>query len=215
MPVSDAPKKPYHHGDLREALIDAAEGLLAEGGIEKLSLRSAARRSGVSQAAPYAHFIGKQALLAALATRGFERLTDYLQRADKQGDAAAERRRLIGRAYVAFALDQPSLFRLMFGPEICKVEDEALAQAGMASYAPIQAAVAEEAATVNASDQADDASMAAWALVHGLATLIVDGKQPWPDTELARDDLVDRVVSVYSIPAMHREDSNGCVGGAK
>lgn len=202
MPPPDTSPKPYHHGNLREALIDAAEALLAEGGIDALSLRAAARRSGVSQAAPYAHFRGKQALLAAVGTRGFDRLTRYLHRAEQNIDSTAERMRLLARAYVAFALDYPMLFRLMFGPELCATYDTELEQAGKASYAPIQEAVAEEAASAGADDSAADASLAAWALVHGLAMLIVDGKQPWPDSAAARDALVDRVVSAYSVAAM-------------
>lgn len=201
MPSSDTSAKPYHHGNLKESLIDGAEELLAESGIEKLSLRAAARRSGVTQSAPYAHFSGKQALLAAVGTRGFQRLAAYLHRAKRDSANTAERIRLLGRAYVAFALDYPMLFRLMFGPELCATGDRELEQAGKASYAPIQAAVTQEAANVGADDQAADASLAAWALVHGLAMLIVDGKQPWPDNADARDALVDRVVSVYSIPA--------------
>lgn len=191
--------RPYHHGNLREALISAAEALLAESGIASLSLRAAARRTGVSQSAPYAHFGGKRALLAAVGTRGFDRLTAYLQRAERAAGDTAERIRLLGRAYVAFALDYPMLFRLMFGPELCAVDDADLECAGAASYAPIRAAVTEEAARLGVEDRAADASLAAWALVHGLALLIVDGKQPWPESAAARDALVDRVVSVYSI----------------
>lgn len=202
MPSPETSAKPYHHGNLREALIDAAEALLAEGGIAELSLRAAARRSGVSQAAPYAHFSGKQALLAAVGTRGFNRLTEYLHRAERAGGGAAERIRRLGRAYVAFALDDPMLFRLMFGPELCATDDAELERAAIASYAPIQAAVTAEAARVGADDAAADASLAAWALVHGLAMLIVDGKQAWPENAAARDALVDRVVSAYSIAAM-------------
>lgn len=190
-------------------MIDAAEALLAEGGIDKLSLRAAARRSGVSQAAPYAHFSGREGLLAAVATRGFNQLTAYLQRAEHSANSPAERIRLLGRAYVAFALDQPMRFRLMFGAELCATDDAELERAGQASYAPIRAAAAEEAARVGAEDMAADASMAAWALVHGLAMLIVDGRLPWPDNDAARDALVDRVVSAYSIPAMTGSQTPG------
>src|SRR5699024_4588837 len=100
--------------------------LLAEGGIEKLTLRAAARRTGVSQAAPYAHFRGKQALLAAVATRGFNRLTEDLRRAEQAGTEVSQRIRFLARAYVAFALDYPMLFRLMFGPQLCSMDDAAL-----------------------------------------------------------------------------------------
>lgn len=200
--MSESSAKPYHHGNLREAMVDAAEALLAEGGIQALSLRAAARHIGVSQAAPYAHFSGKQALLAALGTRGFNRLAEYMHQAERAADTGAERIRLLGRAYVAFALDYPMLFRLMFGPELCGANDAELQQAGQASHAPIQNAVTAQAFSVGSDALAADASLAAWALVHGLAMLIVDGKQPWPDSAADRDALVDRVVSAYSIAAM-------------
>lgn len=194
--------RPYHHGHLKEALVDAAEALLAEQGIDKLSLRAVARRTGVSQAAPYAHFDGRQALLAAVATRGFERLAGCLrtvERADPDDVALTTR---LARAYVAFALARPMLFRLMFGFELGSADDPALRAAEEASYVPIRAAVAEQAEAEGVEQWADEASLAAWALVHGLAMLILDGRQPWPRDAAARDALVDRVVSVYCVGAM-------------
>lgn len=195
------PSGSYHHGNLKEALVDAAEGLLAERGIDRLSLRAAARRSGVSQAAPYAHFAGRQALLAAVATRGFNRLGAYLHEAERNNVDAVGRMGRLARAYVAFALDYPMLFRLMFGTELCEMDDAALSVAGQASYAYIRAAVSDRAAAEAAAWSVDDASLAAWSLVHGLAMLIVDGRQPWPQHAVTRDALVDRVVSVYTLNA--------------
>lgn len=200
-PAGNAPR-PYHHGHLKEALVDAAEALLAEHGIDKLSLRAVARRTGVSQAAPYAHFDGRQALLAAVAARGFERLADCLRRAERADIDGVELTTRLARAYVAFALDQPMLFRLMFGFELGSADDPVLQAAEEASYAPIQAAVAEQAKAEGVEQWTGEASLAAWALVHGLATLIVDGRQPWPGNATTRNALVDRVVSVYSIGAM-------------
>src|SRR5699024_6417658 len=158
------PAKPYHHGHLKPALIDAAEALLTEAGVEGLSLRAVARRSGVSQAAPYAHFSGKQALLAAVAARGFNRLTRDLQRADETGAATSQRLQLLARAYVAFALAHPMLFKLMFGEQLASSADTALRQAGAASYAVIENATAAQAAVAGVADLAADASLAAWAL---------------------------------------------------
>lgn len=158
-----------------------------------------ARRSGVSQAAPYAHFDGRQALLASVGTRGFLRLTHYLSEAGQVGDDAATDMGMLARAYLAFALDCPMLLRLMFGSELCAIDDAALEAAGQASYAPIRAAVSARVAAEGANMSEEDAGLAAWALVHGLATLIVDGKQPWPENAEARGALVDRVVSIYSL----------------
>lgn len=204
MSPADAASKPYHHGHLKPALIDAAEALLVEHGVEKLSLRAVARHIGVSQAAPYAHFDGRQALLAAVATRGFERLTARLHEAERSPAQGVALTRRLARAYVAFALDHPMLFRLMFGAELGTSTDDALRAARDASYAPIRGAVARRAAAAGAEPWAAEASLAAWALVHGLAILVLDGGQPWPRDAAARDALVDGVVAVYSIEAMAR-----------
>src|SRR5690625_1901608 len=83
MSRTDTASKPYHHGHLKQALVDAAETLLVEQGLDKLSLRAVARRIGVSQTAPYAHFADRQALLAAVSTRGFECLTGRLREAEQ------------------------------------------------------------------------------------------------------------------------------------
>ena len=202
MPRTDATPKPYHHGHLKQALVDAAETLLVEQGIDKLSLRAVARCIGVSQTAPYAHFADRQALLAAVAARGFECLTGCLREAERNKAADLPLTQRLARAYVAFALEHPMRFRLMFGAALGSTGDAALQAARAASYVPIREAVARRAEDAGAGPWADDASLAAWALVHGLATLILDGGQPWPRDAAARDALVDSVVSVYSIEAM-------------
>ena len=140
----------------------------------KLSLRGAARRAGVSQTAPYRHFRDKEALLAALAAGGFRELAETMQQL--AGAAAEPSQRLLatGQAYVAFALEKSALFRLMFGPEISL----------KASYPELRAA-AEEAFAVLTLEvsrgqmtemHAYDRAVAAWSLVHGLATLLIDGQ---------------------------------------
>lgn len=202
MPGTNTAPKPYHHGHLKQALVDAAEALLVEQGLDKLSLRAVARRIGVSQAAPYAHFEDRRALLAAVATRGFECLTDCLHEAGRSGAADAPLTLRLARAYVAFALEHPMRFRLMFGAALAATGDAALQAARAASYVPIREAVARRAEDAGAGQWAGEASLAAWALVHGLATLILDGGQPWPHDAAARDALVDSVVSVYSVEAM-------------
>ena len=113
--MSTSPSRAYHHGALKTALLDAADALLDEGGAGAVSLREAARRAGVSATAPYRHFADKEALLAALATRGFEQFGAALEDAarDESDPLAA-----MGLAYVRFALARPGRFRLMFGPGI-------------------------------------------------------------------------------------------------
>src|SRR5215471_8129307 len=113
-----AEQRSYHHPDLRQALISSALELLSEVGVAGLSLRAAARRAKVSAMAPYRHFADKEALLAAVAEYGFHQLAARLTVATAK--AADPRARLAagGVAYVVFAHDEPSLFKLMFGPTI-------------------------------------------------------------------------------------------------
>jgi AcrR family transcriptional regulator len=174
-------KRPYHHGDLRQALVRSALEILSEAGVGGLSLRAAARRARVSAMAPYRHFADKEALLAAVAEYGFRELAARLTAAtataaDRRGGLAA-----LGVAYVLFACDQPSLFKLMFGPTIEKKSGHpALDEAGSACFNALRQAV-EAAKFFDGDSDASDVSLACWSLVHGLSALIVDGR-------LAEDD---------------------------
>src|SRR5689334_19621575 len=103
-------KRSYHHGDLHSALLLTAGKMLEKEGLEALTLREVARRAGVSHSAPYRHFAEREALLAALAAEGFERLGAAQRKAAEAGGLRA-----MGEAYVAFALENPQRFRLMFG----------------------------------------------------------------------------------------------------
>ncbi|SEQ80018.1 TetR/AcrR family transcriptional regulator [Microlunatus flavus] len=107
-------ERPFHHGNLRSELLDHAETVLAEGGVEALSLRDLARRSGVSHGAPRSHFVDRQALLDALAVRGFERLAALVRAAAAEGGTFEGRVRRVARAYLDFAVQQPALMELMF-----------------------------------------------------------------------------------------------------
>lgn len=110
-----APARPYHHGNLREALLEAAEKALESGGAQSISLRELSRELGVSHTSPRRHFVDKQALLNALALRGFERFGEALGRAAKQGGPDFKGRLIkMSRAYVGFALKHPTLLSLMF-----------------------------------------------------------------------------------------------------
>ena len=171
-----AERRPYHHRHLRQALIRSALEILSEAGVAGLSLRAAARRAKVSAMAPYRHFADKEALLAAVAEYGFRELTTQLTTAaataaDPRAGLAA-----LGVAYVLFARDQPSLFKLMFGPMIEKKSGHpALDEAGNACFNVLRQAV-EAAKFFDGDFDARDISLACWSLVHGLSALIVDGR---------------------------------------
>ena len=110
-----ASPRPYHHGNLRESLLKAAEKALETGGAQSISLRELSRELGVSHTSPRRHFADKQALLDALALRGFQRFDETLGRAAKQGGPNFKGRLTrLGRAYVGFALKHPTLLSLMF-----------------------------------------------------------------------------------------------------
>ncbi|MBX3505644.1 MAG: TetR/AcrR family transcriptional regulator [Parvibaculum sp.] len=173
----DAAVKKYHHGDLKSALVAAGTRILEEDGVMALSLRGAARAAGVSQTAPYHHFADKEALLAAIAATGFEDLSAEMARRAAGVSTAQDRLSALGLGYVMFATANPGRFRLMFGPLVGeKTQYPALLEAATLSYRMIHGAVAaylDASATPNRNVDAN--SMAAWSLVHGLATLINDG----------------------------------------
>jgi AcrR family transcriptional regulator len=173
-----AEKRRYHHRDLRQSLIRSALEILADSGVAGLSLRAAARRARVSAMAPYRHFADKEALLAAVAEYGFRELAACLTAAAAAAAAADPRAGLaaLGVAYVLFARDHPSLFKLMFGPMIeQKSGHPALDEAGSACFNTLRQAV--EAAKFLAGDSdGGDVALACWSLVHGLSALIVDGR---------------------------------------
>jgi AcrR family transcriptional regulator len=155
----------YHHGDLRDALIRAARRILEKDGLADLSLRQVARVVGVSPAAPYHHFADKQALLDAVATQGFAALrSEMLTRMAKETDPVA-RLDASGVGYVVFAVENPALFRLMFG-------GEELSANGKKAYGVLQAAVADTSRPEGIANPL--VCLRLWALVHGIAKLIVE-----------------------------------------
>ncbi|MCA3367390.1 MAG: TetR/AcrR family transcriptional regulator [Roseomonas sp.] len=170
-------KKPYHHGNLRAALLEAARARLAEGAEATLSLRNLAARVGVSVNATYRHFDSKEALLMELAAEGFDALRAAMQEAvAKLGAAEAiERLRATGEAYVHFAQDDPALFQLMFGREGRFAEHERFRDAAEAAFAVVVECVAAVQQVAPDLPSVTKAAVAAWSLVHGFAILSLGG----------------------------------------
>lgn len=170
------PRATYHHGDLRAALLSAAQALLDEGGVTAVSLREAARRAGVTPAACYRHFVDKDAMLTALAVQGFEA---FAQALEKAAEGASEPFAEMGIAYVEFAVQRPGMFRLMFGPAVAdRSRSPELLQAIAASTRLFESALKSSPHTAPADPVA---GLRAWAGVHGLATLAIDGMLPQYD----------------------------------
>ncbi|MDD9206207.1 TetR/AcrR family transcriptional regulator [Georgenia sp. 10Sc9-8] len=159
---------PYHHGRLRRALIDATVTEVARAGTDRLSLRKLARQAGVSHAAPQHHFGDRTGLLTAVAAEGFRTLTEqYLRPPDGADDSFLT----MGTRYVEFAVTHPGYFHVMYRPDLCDGEDPELAEARASA-----AAVLQEAAQRQVPGRGgEDAAVAAWALMHGLATLWLGG----------------------------------------
>jgi AcrR family transcriptional regulator len=167
----------YHHGDLRRALTDAALALVAERGPEGFTLREAARRAGVTHAAPYRHFASKNALLAAAAEEGFRDLQAAMNRAlVAADDDPMAQVKALGIAYVRHAVGHPAHFRVMFDAGgVERARFPSLANAALATFGLLSDAIArcQAARRIPAGDTADLA-LPAWAIVHGLSALIVN-----------------------------------------
>ncbi len=174
--------KSYHHGQLREAILAAATEMLAKEGPNELSLREVARRAGVSHGAPYHHFATKQDLLTALAVQGFVDLDATM--AEAQGIAPATARDQLlaaGIGYVLFALKHRAVFKLMFSREYAPAEGHRRSAdpLSQSAYARLVSALQQHRESLGQPvDEIEillDAA-SAWATVHGLATLFIDGQ---------------------------------------
>ena len=176
--MSTSANAPYHHGNLRQALLEAALIILERDGESGLGLRDLARAVGVSPAAPYRHFDNRAALLEALAVTGFQRFSatmNEIVRARPDDMLSA-----MGKAYVLFALDNAALFRLMFSSQLKRDNRPGLRMAADAAFATLS--------QVSGGDTPGGriAALAAWTRVHGLAVLLLDDQiaiRPGEDIE--------------------------------
>jgi len=189
--MQKAEKLNYHHGDLRAALLQEGLRLLEERQGDDIGLREVARAVGVSATAVYRHFPDKAALLRALATQGLDQLARAQQIAfdkaggEKAGFAAT------GRAYVRFALDNPALFRLVFSSSPEQRDDNGTKDKVPEAFRMLQENAAFMAPPGSSSDEIQVVALRAWAQVHGLAVLLLDGQIP-------RDE---RLIEVLIAPA--------------
>jgi len=157
-------ERPYHHGDLKNALVTAAREILEKKGLSALSLRAVARRAGVSHAAPYRHFPNHEALLAELVGEGFAELKNDIAAAGARPGDKADRITAMGAAYMRFVARRPALSRLMFGSQLANREAfPQLEQAADGIALEIGNALGDSAL-----------GLAVWGCVHGLAMLVLE-----------------------------------------
>jgi AcrR family transcriptional regulator len=173
--TSQSAEKRYHHGDLRAALLAEGLRLVESAGADAISLRQVARGAGVSATSVYRHFPDKRALMTALAQEGVQRLGEAQQEAAAKAGSGTTAFSAIGCAYVRFALANPGLFRLTFTyPDIDVGDPTSDAAASLLHDHALNLAGGD-------ANQARIVALRAWALVHGLALLMLDGRVPPSD----------------------------------
>ena len=191
---------PYHHGNLREVLLEKAVELIEDEGMGALSLRAVARRAGVSHGAPAHHFTDKAGLLTALATQAMERFGAALSEAARgAGNSARERLRSIGVAYVRFAAQNPAHFLIVTRSELIRRDDDAFAASYQATFDMVEDAV--RAAQQEGWGRNMDLMalvIAAWSAAHGLATLWLDGALEDRVGSIDLEAVTQRVVRVLT-----------------
>ena len=187
-------RRRYHHGDLRRCLVAAATKLLDREGPHGVTLREAARQAGVSQAAPYRHFVSKEALLAAVAAEAFVALKDACAAAvvADPGDAV-HRLDVVAVAYVRFAVDHPARYRLMWAPTPRGRDHPVLAAAARATGQPLLAVLEDCLPAGEVAEPAVQRMFVLWSLLHGIAGLILDEQIPHDILETVSVDALVRV----------------------
>jgi AcrR family transcriptional regulator len=193
-------RRGYHHGNLREALVKAALDLIGEKGPAGFTFAEAARVAGVSPAAPYRHFRDRDALMADVAQRGFERLADDLAAAWDEGrpsPSAAYKR--IGRAYLDFARTEPAYYTAMFESGLPPDLSPDLAREGDRAFGVLREASEVLIGTLPEGKQppAMMMSLHVWALSHGIASLFARGDEARRALPMAAEDLLEAGVLIY------------------
>jgi AcrR family transcriptional regulator len=188
----------YHHGDLKNALIEAAIDILAEEGVHDLSLRKVAARAGVSHAAPYAHFVDKQALIAAVSTEGYHRLDRRIRTArNTHTDDPLRMFIEAGWAYVRFAQEDPAYFKITLSGVVEKEEEyPSLVEATANAYQMFREIITKcKQAGILRDDPTDLLATGIWGSIHGLVMLVLDGQI----SHLVLDQFSLRRILVFSL----------------
>jgi AcrR family transcriptional regulator len=191
---SRSKRSTYHHGDLRHVLLVAAEQIILERGVDGFTLREAARRAGVSPAAPAHHFKDVRGLLTEVALLGFREFGQALEAADKRGGADPLRRlREQAAAYVAFALKHPARFQLMFRHDKHDSANEEFVRVAKHSYGVLEGAIRAATSTPEHETLTSDSYgllLIVWSIVHGFSHLALGGELRGPNGEPGGKDVV-------------------------
>ncbi len=193
-------RRGYHHGNLREALIAAAQELIADKGPAGFTIAEAARLAGVSPAAPYRHFRDAEALLAEVALRGFEQFAASLTAAWNGGRPDPLRAfEAIGRAYLAFAREQPAYYAAMFEARVAFAAHPDLLTAGDRAFAILREAAERLTATLPKDKRPPSLMMAlhVWAMSHGIASLFVRADPSRRKLPMSPEELLEAGVLIY------------------
>ena len=172
-------RESYHHGHLRTALLEVATEMIAEAGIESVTMRALSERIGVSRTAPYRHFADKAALLAGVAEEGFKRLGQHLQAVMLQEEVdILARFQQMGVAYIQFAVEHPTHYQLMFGREIANPEAYPDLEATGKAVFDLLVMTVQQGQAENKIKAGDPRNLAlvAWATVHGVSSLVINGQ---------------------------------------
>lgn len=184
------PDRPFHHGNLRTVLLDEAEKVLRTQGIDELSLRGLARDAGVSHGAPRSHFIDRNALLHALAERGFLSLAAAISDGAKDETSYAGRLRACGRAYVGFAVTNAALMDLMFAAKTNQPPDSLLAAASTL-FTTISDLIAEGVdAGAFPADELERRKLVISSTMQGIATFVAGGRATTAEGDVMIDDAI-------------------------
>ena len=201
------PAKSYHHGDLRRALLDEALRTIQADGVGHVTMRTLGESLGVSRSALYRHFADKQSLLATVGKEGFRMLRQALGDAWEQNGLDRSGFAAMARAYVQFAVEHPSHYRVMFGGfvESAAKDDDFVGEAKSAFQVLVDALVAQQNAGGIRRDDPVLMARFAWALVHGTAMLVIDGQLP----EAAQREALEHYAFERLYASIRQEASGG------
>ena len=192
-------RRGYHHGNLREVLIQSALSLIGEKGPAGFTIAEAARSAGVSPAAPYRHFRDREELMAEVARLGFERFANDLEKAWHGGNPSPlEALQNVGRAYLAFARNEPAYYAAMFETGLAKAEDPGLQELANRAFDLLSTATKKliEKLPENTRPPCQMVALHIWAMSHGIASLFGRGNAQ-AGSAIAPEDLLEAGVLLY------------------